>query len=268
MTGRPAGPAPEFVNDMEALMRLIGDLRQAKPDVFVNITSGMWTSPFWLWYGDSLWRSGRDWGTYGTGSKRQQQATYRDNETYQNVVKRSPLHPLNSLMTQGVMYANHGLPDEAEYFVEDLRAFFASGTDCQELYITPSLLSEQAWDALAEAAKWSRENSDVLVDTHWIGGDPAVGEVYGWASWSALPRGHLTVEKGILSFRNPSDKPGKITIDIGKAFELPDGAARKYSLKSPWKQDAGSEAFGLSAGKERTFELKPFEVLVFDATPQ
>ena len=281
-TGRPTGPAPEFANDMEALMQLIGDLRRAKPDVFINITSGMWTSPFWLWYGDSVWRSGRDWGTYGAGSQRRQQVTYRDNETYQNVVKRSPLHPLNSLMTQGVMFGKYGLPKEADYLTEDIHAFFASGTDCQELYITPSLLSPQAWDVLAEAAKWSRDNSDVLVDTHWIGGDPAEGEVYGWASW----RGHLALApyrrqdaggpqgrdglatKGILSFRNPSDKPGKIAIDVGKAFELPDGAAQKYSLKSPWKQDVGNEAIVLSANKEHTFELKPFEVLVFDAMPR
>ncbi|MHC4510293.1 MAG: alpha-galactosidase, partial [Planctomycetota bacterium] len=257
-TGRPTGPAPEFVDDMEALMQLIGDLRQAKPDVFINITSGMWTSPFWLWYGDSVWRSGRDWGTHGAGSERRQQVTYRDKETYHNVVKRSPLHPLNSLMTQGVMFANHGLPDEADYLAEDIHAFFASGTNCQELYITPSLLSPHIWDTLAEAAKWSRENMDVLVDTHWVGGDPAEGQIYGWASWSQ--------RKGILSFRNPSDKPGVITIDIGKAFELPRGAAQKYSLKSPWKEDADKAAIVLTAGREHAFKLKPFEVLVFDAT--
>ncbi|UCC99330.1 MAG: hypothetical protein JSW66_05480 [Phycisphaerales bacterium] len=256
-TGRPTGPAPEFVNDMEALMQLIGDLRQAKPDVFINITSGMWTSPFWLWYGDSVWRSGRDWGTHGAGSQRQQQVTYRDKETYHNVVKRSPLHPLNSLMTQGVMFANHGLPDEADYLAEDIRDFFASGTNCQELYITPSLMTPEHWDALAEAARWSGGNTDVLMDTHWVGGDPAQGQIYGWAAWSK--------RKGILSLRNPSDKPGVITIDIGKTFELPRGAAQKYSLKSPWKEDLGNEAIVLSAGKEHTFELKPFDVLVFDA---
>jgi hypothetical protein len=258
-TGRPTGPAPEFVNDMEALMQLIGDLRRAKPDIFINITSGMWTSPFWLWYGDSVWRSGRDWGTHGAGSKRRQQVTYRDKETYHNVVKRSPLHPLNSLMTQGVMFANHGLPDETDYLTEDIHAFFAGGTDCQELYITPSLLNQDAWDTLAEAAKWSRDNSDVLVDTHWVGGDPAEGEIYGWASWSQ--------RKGILSLRNPSEKPGQIVIDIGKVFELPRGASQRYTLKSPWKQDDDSEAVVLSAGTKHTFELKPFDVLVFDARP-
>jgi hypothetical protein len=257
--GRPTGAGAEYIQDMQALLRLISELRKVKPDIFVNVTSGTWSSPYWLWYGDSTWRSGRDWYTAGWGSKRQQQVTYRDKETYHNVVRRAPLYPLNSLMTQGIMIANHGLPNQVDGLVEDIRAFFASGTNCQELYITPSMLRPQGWDALAEAAKWSRENMDVLVDTHWIGGDPVEGEIYGWASWAA--------RKGILSLRNPHDKPHKIMIDIGKAFELPQGAAHRYSLKSPWQTDADRVVIVLSAGKEHTFELGPFAVLVFDATP-
>jgi len=162
-------------------------------------------------------------------------------------------------MTQGIMFANHGLPKENEGLVGDIRDFFASGTNCQELYITPSLMTAEHWGALAEAAKWSHDNADVLVDSHWVGGDPAKAEIYGWAAWSK--------RKGILSLRNPSDKPGRISIDIGKAFELPSGAAQKYSLKSPWREDAGSKVIVLKAGEEHTFKLKPFEVLVFDATP-
>ncbi len=258
--GRPTGTTNEFARDMNALLQLISDLRRVKPDVFINITTGTWSSPFWLWYCDSTWRSGRDWGTHGWGSKRQQQITYRDKETYHNVVIRAPLYPLNSLMTQGVMFANHGLPNENEGLADDIRAFFAGGTDCQELYITPSLMRLQDWDALAEAAKWSRSNADVLVDTHWIGGDPAEGEIYGWASWSK--------RKGILALRNPLDKPATITLNIGKAFELPKGAARRYSLKNPWKKDIDKAAIMLIAGGKHTFELKPFEVLVFDAAPQ
>ncbi|NIP26641.1 MAG: enterotoxin [Phycisphaerae bacterium] len=257
--GRPTGAGADFVRDMSALLQLVGELRQVKQDLFVNITTGTWSSPYWLWYCDSTWRSGADWSTHGWGSKRQQQVTYRDKETYQNVVKRAPLYPINSLMTQGVMFANHGLPSEVNDLVADISAFFASGTNCQELYITPSLMRPQDWDALAEAAKWSRNNADVLVDTHWVGGDPNEGEVYGWAAWSK--------RKGILSLRNPHEKPGKLSIDIGKVFELPAGAAQKYSLKSPWKRDANRVVIVLSAGTEYTFEMEPFEVVVFDATP-
>jgi len=162
-------------------------------------------------------------------------------------------------MTQGIMFANHGLPNENKDLADDIRAFFAGGTDCQELYITPSLMRPQDWDALAEAAKWSRSNADVLVDTHWIGGDPAKGEIYGWASWSK--------RKAILALRNPHDKPITITLNIGKAFQVPKGAARRYSLKNPWKKDIDKPPIVLIATREHTFELKPFEVLVFDATP-
>ncbi len=258
--GTPTGAAAAFAPDVEALLRLTVDLRKAKPDVFINVTTGTWSSPYWLWYADSTWRSGADWGTCGWGSKRQQQVTYRDAQTYQNVVLRGPLYPINSLMTQGVMFANHGLPDDKDRIVEDIRAFFAGGTNCQELYITPSLLDARTWDVLAEAATWSRNNADVLVDTHWIGGDPAKGEIYGWASWSK--------RKGILALRNPKDAPGQIHIDIAKAFELPQGAAKTHSLKSPWKDDAARPEITLSAGERHTFELEPFEVLVFDARPQ
>ncbi len=256
--GRPAGAPGELARDIDGLLRLISELRRIKGDLFVNVTTGTWPSPYWLWYGDSTWRSGADWRTHGWGSKRQQQITYRDKETYHNIVVRAPLYPLNSLMTQGVMFANHGLPNESDGLAEDIRAFFACGTNCQELYISPSLLDPRAWDVLAEAAKWSRANSDVLVDTHWIGGDPAKGQVYGWASWSA--------RKGILALRNPHEKPGKTTLDIGKALELPEGARPRYMLKSPWKEDAGKPAILLSAGAAHTFELQPFEVLVYDAT--
>ena len=257
--GRPTGAGDEFIQDMSALLRLVSNLREVKPDIFVNITTGTWSSPYWLFYCDSTWRSGADWSTHGRGSKRQQQVTYRDKETYHNVVKRAPLYPINSLMTQGVMFANHGLPEEVNDLVADIRAFFASGTNCQELYITPSIMNPQHWDALSEAAKWSRDNADVLVDTHWVGGDPAQGQIYGWAAWSK--------RKGILSLRNPLDKPGSITIDIGKVFELPSGAAQNYSLKSPWTEDVDRAEINLSEGKGHVFELKPFEVLVFDAMP-
>ena len=257
--GVPTGAPAAFAADVEALLRLIGDLRAAKPDLFINVTTGTWSSPYWLWYADSTWRSGRDWGTCGWGSQRQQQVTYRDAQTYQNVVCRAPLYPLNSLMTQGVMFANHGLPKDTDRLVEDIRDFFASGTNCQELYLTPSLLDTRTWDALAEAATWSRNNADVLVDTHWVGGDPAKGEVYGWASWSK--------HKGILALRNPKDTSGTIAVDIGRAFELPLDAAQTYSLKSPWKEDAAAEPITLSAGNAHVFALKPFAVLVWDATP-
>jgi hypothetical protein len=126
------------------------------------------------------------------------------------------------------------------------------------MYITPELMNSQNWDDLAEAAKWSRANADVLVDTHWIGGDPGKDEVYGWASWSA--------RKGILVVRNPADKPANFAADAAKLFELPPGAPVKFVMRSPWKKDRRQPAILLESGRPATLILRPFEVLVLEET--
>jgi hypothetical protein len=128
------------------------------------------------------------------------------------------------------------------------------------MYITPSLLTDSNWDGLAEAAKWSRDNADVLKDTHWVGGDPAWLEVYGWASW--------TPGKGILVLRNPSDQTRTIRIKLQDVFELPSGAAQEFAAKSPWKEDAGRPAISLNAQQVHEFGLKPFEVITLEVMPR
>ena len=255
--------AGEYRSDVEALWRLMGELRAADPEVFINPSSGTWASPFWLLRADSIWRGGGDAGLAGaTGSERQQWITYRDFEVHNRVLVNGPLYPISSLMIHGIMINGGGRVktfDERD-MIDEIRSFFASGVNLQELYIDPSRMTAAAWDVLAEAAIWSRANADVLADTHWIGGDPAKAEVYGWASWSK--------RKGILSLRNPSDQSASLPIDIGEAFELPRGAAQSYTLRSPWKQDAGADPIRLSAGQRWVFDLKPFEVLTYEASPE
>jgi hypothetical protein len=115
------------------------------------------------------------------------------------------------------------------------------------------------WDDLADSAKWARSNSDVMTDTHWVGGDPGKLEVYGWASWNA--------KKGILTLRNPNETAQTCKLDIGKAFELPEGAPMSYALVAPF-QDQRVQRLQLEAGNPVDVALQPFEVLVFDAHPQ
>lgn len=255
-------PGSRFDSDFAAAIHLIGELRALKPDLYVNLTTGTYPSPFWLAYADSIWRGGDDHDFLGVGPKREQWITYRDADTYEHVVLRGPLFPLNSLMLHGLIYARYakGLDsDPGHDFRNEVRDYFGTGTQLQEMYVTPSLLSTEDWDDLAEAANWSRANADVLRDTHWVGGDPAQLEVYGWASWS--PR------KAILVLRNPSDRPQSIEIDPGQAFELPTAAGGTYDLRSPWTADRERPAVRVSAGRPHAFTLKPFEVLVLEGTP-
>jgi hypothetical protein len=256
-------PGSMFDSDFDAAMHLIAKLRAAEPNIYINLTTGTYPSPFWTFYADSIWRGGWDDNEIGVGPTREQWITYRDADTYQEVVQAGPLYPLNSLMLHGIIYAQHNRElnsDPGDDFRNEVRSYFGTGTQCQEMYITPSLLSPQNWDDLAEAARWSRDNAGVLRDTHWVGGNPAWLEVYGWAAWSP--------GKGILTLRNPSNRAQVISIDVQRAFELPAGSPRTYSAKSPWKSDSGKSAITVHAGVPHELQLAPFEVVTLEFTPR
>lgn len=261
-TGNDANviPGSRFGNDFEAAIALIEDARRAEPDIYVNLTTGTYPSPFWLQYADSIWRGGYDHNFEGTGSHRQKWITYRDSDTYAGIVTQGPLYPLNSLMLHGLIYAKHAkhLSDDPHGdFRNEVHSYFGNGTQLQEMYITPELLSPGNWNDIAQAARWSAANAATLRDTHWVGGNPARGDVYGWASWS--PR------KGILTLRNPSAFTQAIAVDVQHAFELPGGAATRYAVSSPF--GASKPHGGLQAGREQVFTLEPYEVLVLEAAP-
>ncbi len=253
----------EFLDDMEALMRLADELRELNPEVYISATTGTWCSPYFLWHADNTWRCSDDMGFAGKGSKRRQWINYRDAHTYRNVVMQGPLYPLNSLMTQGIVHGQYGpaasLGEDAQEFAEEVWSFFGSGVNLQELYITPQRMTDAFWDTLAAGAKWSRANADVLVDVHWVGGDPGQHEVYGWAAWRP--------GKGILTLRNPDDAPAVISLDIGEAFALPPEAPSTFRLTTPMPSAVEAAPREVRAGTPTAFHLGAFEVLAYDAEP-
>jgi hypothetical protein len=254
-------PGCRFDSDLDAALGLITDLRARRPDLYVNLTTGTYPSPFWLRWADSTWRGGYDHDFTGDGSDRQQWITYRDAATFQNIVQPAPLYPLNSLMLHGLIFAKQAgrlSADPDGDFDAEIRSYFGTGTQLQEMYITHSLLLPENWDSLAEAANWSRRNAPTLADTHWVGGDPEQLQVYGWAAWSP--------QKGIITLRNPSAQPQDFALDIGTAFELPPGAAQQCTARSPWLKDVALPPVTLEAGNAQTLELEPFEVRTLEAS--
>ncbi|WP_329742914.1 enterotoxin [Dyella sp. A6] len=255
-------PGSLFNSDFAAAIQLIEDIRKDKPNTFINLTTGTWASPFWLRYADSIWRGGEDDWHAGVGTRREQWITYRDQQTYENIVVPGPLFPINSLMLHGIIYAQKNPrlnTDPGHDFANEVHSYFATGTQLQEMYITPSLLTTQNWNTLAQAAKWSRANADVLVDSHWIGGDPGRLDVYGWAAWSP--------KKAIITWRNPDSKPQLAMVDLQRQLELPPGAARRFSVRDVWKSGGRNVPKQLDADHPGTIRLAPFEVLTLELTP-
>ncbi len=253
----------EYKEDVEAFLKLQKELRAMKPNLYLNLTVGTWPSVYWLMYGDNIWRGGEDTNMIGKGSKRQQWITYRDSETYKNIVKNNPLFPLNSVMNGGICIADHGNPEKFEMddkdISDDIWFFFASGSNLQELYINPHKLKSSTWDCLANAAGWARENEPVMTDVHWIGGDPAKEEVYGYAAWSQ--------RKAILSLRNPSDTPKTFNVNTSNVFEYPDNVIKEYvffNVKADMPEENRQK---FAKGESFSLKLQPFETIVLDAFP-
>jgi len=252
----------EFDSDFDAAIHLIGELRAKKPDLYVNLTTGTYPSPFWLLYADSIWRGGDDHSFAGVGSNRQRWITYRDSQLYRWVVEDGPLFPINSLMLHGLIYARHAQrlgSDPDHDFADEVHDYFGTGTQLQEMYITPSLLSPQDWDVLAASAKWSRENAQTLKDSHWIGGDPARLEVYGFASWSP--------EKAIITLRNPSDHEQAYTARVADLLELPADAPKHFIARLLWT-DNGNASSSLDAREPHEFRLRAFQVMTLELAGQ
>lgn len=252
----------EFDSDFDAAIHLIGELRAKKQDLYVNLTTGTYPSPFWLLFADSIWRGGEDHSFTGVGTDRQRWITYRDAQIYRWVVEEGPLFPLNSLMLHGLIFARYAErlgTDPGHDFADEVHSYFGTGTQLQEMYITPALLSSEDWDVLAEAAKWSRDNASTLKDSHWVGGDPARLEVYGWAAWSR--------EKAILTLRNPSDQPQDFVATLSTLLELPADSNPTYAARSPWKSDSAQQVYRIPAQQEHKFHLQPFQVLTLELVP-
>lgn len=256
-TGTDAKTAP----DLQGLFSLIGELRAAKPDVFINCTVGTWPSPFWVLHADSIWRGGSDWGAVsGEGHLRERWITYRDDVIYHRFAKPCPLFPLNSMMMHGIIVTNiYGMPVSDK--PEDLRAFadevwmgVACGTGLQEYYINPEMMSPAWWDILADGIRWVRENGETLRDVHWVGGVPAEGQLYGYAAWHPA--------KSIIVLRNPSAQPQQWTIDWRTALELPTGAREPTPKRCRYASSGRTlEALLATTGE---VVLEPFETLVLE----
>lgn len=253
------GVNPHFM----ALLDVARQLRRDNPAVFINVTVGTWPSPFWLNHVDSTWRMhSSDVGWTGKGDDREKWLTFRDGYCHKMFVQAAPLYPLNSAMHHGVVHGRAFQGDKVGKAGNDLknevRSYFANGASLQELYLTPSMMTTEAWDQVAASAKWAQAHADVLRDAHWVGGDPLKLEPYGYAAWN--PR------QATLMLRNPDDQPRTIALDADEVFDLPRAtrtATPAFDLRSPYA-DQRLRALRLTAGAKVTVTLQPFEVLVFD----
>jgi len=317
-----AGDPHELAEEMEAMLGLISDLRTAdngisaasseragsayktnsksgngdrEDDIWINLTTGTWASPFFLFWADTIWRGGADVGgterrTHANRflSKRQRWINWRNLMIFALVVCRSTFFPISQLMIHGVVLASHG--DALHYrlnefhpvdFAQEVWSFVGLGLQLQELYVAPRYMTADAWDILAEGLLWSRGEASVLRDTHWAFGDPSDHEVYCFASWD------IVGARGFVFLHNPGGFAKESgSFYLADVLELP-SVQRKFRLyvkivksvstesrpgKNPLPDLCGGQAPQCTVQPEKVSEIKmlPTEVLVLavSRTPQ
>jgi len=266
------GPDPGYTGEenAEAIIDIEKQVRKMRPDMFFNTTVGTWASPFWFHFTDAVWRQEADWSAIGDqGDDRERWITYRDHMVYDKFIQDSPLCPINTLMTHGVILTKKGdVSKTMDYdgIVRELRCAYACGSGMVELYTDYELLDSinggQLWKDIAECITWQKKNADVLPDAHWVGGNPWDGKkanVYGWASWNG--------KKATLALRNPSETAQTFNTTLRDALDIPAYVKGAVKLNDAFSQSA-LPGLDLSRPVDidtpLALDLPPLSVFVYD----
>lgn len=212
----------------EFLVQMLQELRaEAEPrteNYWINLTSYVNPSPWWLFWVNSLWiQNSEDVGYDAQGTTHlQRMMTYRDAKYYEFLFKREITLPLSNLYNHEPIYAataNRGYfeeqmsasPEELEQY---LRFNAMRGTGFWEFYYSYSMFSEEHWAANGRAIRWVEENFDLLKLSRFVGEDPATGACYGYVCECPIQKRRLT------ALRNPSGESQEFRGQVLAPYEI------------------------------------------------
>ncbi|TKG91886.1 hypothetical protein EYV94_19920 [Puteibacter caeruleilacunae] len=215
------GHRPSSDSQVEEMFEIMDYMKSLNPNVYLNYTTGMNMSPWWLKGCDCIWMGGGDVGSAGIGNKREQAISYRDTRMRQNEKYQ---FPMNSLMTHGIIKGRYmmGFQNESlDHWKNYVWMFVSRGVSMFELYLSPDYLTSKEWDFLGKTLRWTLDHSDILFNnTNFILGDVRKNEPYGYA--------HTKDDEAIVFLRNPSNN---LTFDEEHSLKLKQWK-RKYADKA------------------------------------
>ena len=256
--------------NVEAFIELITAIRQAKPDVYLDPTSGMWASPWWLWYVDSVWCSTYD-GTAPAiipSPNGFDGATTSRDALLRRRMAQNPGFDSAAFETLGV-YLDPTLAVEPKTFFDNWQdnAMMVAGRGNRLLtfYMNPAKFPDPPndWAFLAAMIQWARHNAPTLARTEMILGDPYRMEAYGYA--------HFLRQRGILALRNPFIQPQTVRLKLDKScgWAASDAGNETYAatIVFPYQETLRQP---LRYGDLLKLELQPYQTLLvqIEATGQ
>ena len=251
--------------NLDAELDLLAYERKLQPEIFLNVTSNVWLSAWWLQHADSIWMCANDFGynkDYPQLSPREWAMSYRDAHFHTVYKKDGHLVPVSAMMTHGIIHGRlcklggneETLREWSDYCV----MYYGRGVQLKELYVTPDLLDEDWWRVLGQATRWATDNHRVLEKVIMVGGDPRLGEPYGYAHWLD--------DTGILCLRNPAPFEQQITVPFDKTVKYRGATGKRFKARAvyPWVESLPA---AFTSGEPVTLTLPACSVMVFELTP-
>lgn len=238
-------------------------------DMWINQTSYCNASPWFLQWADSLWiQNSADIGFTDKSDKGEKLSnsdvdrvlTYRDGRYYDFSVVRSYQFPHEFIYNHDPIYGNTAkISMTDEEFRKYMFMMTTRGTAFWELYYSYNMFNTAKWRINADALRFIRNNYDVIKTSRFIGGSPTNAEVYGYSAW--------TENAGVLSLRNPSNKPQKFTINLDKTIGTFD-TAQDMRRVSIYPYEAQMDENLYKYGDSITVSLEPCEVVIMKFSAQ
>jgi hypothetical protein len=248
---------------MESLIDKCRAVRKINPDVFLNITSGTWLSPWWVKYANQIWMQGSDYGYADVPSisPRDAAITYRDFVLYDDLATNDFWFPIANLMTHGIIKGNlqmlGGRKEPLDKFTNEVLLYFARGVSMWELYISPDILTEGEWDALGEAMRWAKDRFPTLAHTEMVGGDPRKRETYGYV--------HAAGSNGIIAARNPWIDGNSLPVTLATEYGF-DATASNLVLERVYPTRWVAPRL-YASGETVEISLAGFETAIYEVYP-
>lgn len=244
--GHPVGPGARTAQ-VDAFRALVEGIRAVRRDAVVAFTIGSHPSPWWLSTVDFVWRGGLDDTEAGhPGSRLDRFDTYVDaclQAFRPSAMPVSALVVFSVVETPAAGYREGSGPDG---WARHCWLAVGRGTLHHDLYVAPDSLSDDEWAVLAEALAWGRRQERVLARSRMVLGDPAAGEVYGFAARYG--------DRAVACLRNPSAERRPLDLDWPVLLGWPAGTPLELITR-----------FGTPAGPGQV--LGPFDVVVVEARP-
>lgn len=260
---------------------------QTSPDARIEITTGMWLSPWWLGYADWVWLGGSDLDFLDAegvptleakvrsepdpATKRNAEISYRDYVMWSDLREHAYTFPTwglkthgfyNWVMIGGAPEAEAGVyPEESccneefPFFADHVVTSLLRGISDWNLLLNLRYMTPRKYSYLATGLNWGRRNWDVLSNTEMILGNPSKFQVYGYA--------HFKKDRGLVAVRNPAprEQTAEMVLDERNGFwDMSPSLLKAREIYPCTRNLTGS----YGRGNVLRVELAPYETKVLE----